>query len=408
MILCVHGLRIIIKKQDLFKQVISYGKQSIDQSDIDAVVQVLKGEWLTQGPAVENFENDLKNYFGAKHCCAVSNGTAALHLTGLALSWHPGDVIITTPITFLATANCIVYSGGIPDFVDIDPVSYTIDPNQVEDKIKSYKSKGGAVKAVIGVDFAGHPCDWEALRQIADRYDLQIVNDNCHALGASYLGDKHYAVKYADVVTQSYHPVKNITTGEGGSVLTNDSTIDERVRRLRTHGMTKNQNQLQKNDGPWYYEMTELGYNYRVTDIQCALGLSQLKKLDRFIHKRRTIARKYDKSFSLIEFLKIPQTNDSFEHAYHLYPLQINFEKLTVSKVELFKIMRASGVNLQVHYIPIHLQQFYKKNYGFKTGDFHFAEQFYANVVSIPLYPSLTDDEVGKVVEEIKNFVQSS
>ncbi|HIC43552.1 MAG TPA: aminotransferase class I/II-fold pyridoxal phosphate-dependent enzyme, partial [Sulfurimonas sp.] len=210
---------------------ISYGKQSIDQSDIDAVVEVLKRDWLTQGPAVETFENDLKNYFGAKHCCAVSNGTAALHLTGLALGWHPGDVIITTSITFLATANCIVYAGATPDFVDIDPVTYTIDPNKVEEKIKVYKSKGKKVKAVIGVDYAGHPCDWKGLRQIADKYGLQLVNDNCHALGALYFGEKQYAVKYADVVTQSYHPVKHITTGEGGAVFTNDPTIDQKVRR---------------------------------------------------------------------------------------------------------------------------------------------------------------------------------
>ena len=187
---------------------ISYGKQSIDQADIDSVVEILKGDWLTQGPAVEVFENGLKKYFGAQHACALSNGTAALHLTGLALGWQPSDIIITTPLTFLATANCIVYAGATPDFVDIDPVTYTIDPNLVEERIKYHQSKGKEVKAIIGVDYAGHSCDWKALREIANKYELQLVNDNCHALGARYFGDKQYAVKYADLITQSYHPVK--------------------------------------------------------------------------------------------------------------------------------------------------------------------------------------------------------
>jgi perosamine synthetase len=227
---------------------ISYSKQCIDRSDIDAVVNVLNGDYLTQGPTLETFESDLKLYFGARYCCAVSNGTAALHLAGLALGWEPGDIVITSPITFLATANCIVYVRATPDFVDIDPVTYTIDPNQVEDKIKAYKSKGKKVKAVIGVDYAGHPCDWKALREIADYYELQLVNDNCHALGASYLGRKDYAVSYADVVTQSYHPVKNITSGEGGAVFTNDPGIDKKIRLLRTHGMSKDEAKLEKND----------------------------------------------------------------------------------------------------------------------------------------------------------------
>ena len=384
---------------------ISYGKQSIDQSDIDAVVEVLKADWLTQGPAVDTFENDLKSYFGAKHCCAISNGTAALHLTGLALGWQPGDIIITTPITFLATANCIVYAGATPDFVDIDPVSYTIDPNQVEDKVRYHKSKGNTVRAVIGVDFAGHPCDWKALRQIADKYDLQLVNDNCHALGASYFDEKQYAVKYADAVTQSYHPVKHITTGEGGAVLTNDSEIDEKVRQLRTHGISKKNSKFNE---PWYYEMRELGFNYRISDIQCALGSSQLKKLDNFINKRRDIAKKYKKSFSNNDILTVPDSIKEIEHAYHLYPLQIAFEKLRFSKIDLFNKMKEYGIKLQVHYIPIHLQQFYKKNYNFVEGDFPLAEKFYDKTVSIPLYPTITFEEVDRVTKNIQGILKGA
>ena len=386
---------------------ISYGKQTIDQGDIDAVVEVLKGDWLTQGPAIEIFESDLKNYFGANHACAVANGTAALHLVGLALGWQSNDIVITSPLTFLATANCIVYAGATPDFVDIDPISYTIDPNKVEEKVKHYRSSGKNVKAIIGIDFAGHPCDWKAFREIADKYDLQLVNDNCHALGATYLNDKQYAVKYADLIIQSYHPVKHITTGEGGAVLTSHSDIDEKVRRLRTHGITKNPDQLEKNDGPWYYEMHEVGYNYRITDFQCALGSNQLKKLDTFVNKRHDIAKKYDEVFSNNDLLKIPLSDKSVEHSYHLYPLQIDFDKLTLTKLECFEKMKELGVNLQVHYIPVHLQPYYQKNYGFNNGNFPVPERFYRNEVSLPIYPALSRKEVTFVVNNILEIIST-
>ena len=384
---------------------ISYGKQAIDQSDVDAVIDVLNSDWLTQGPAVEIFENNLNDYFGSKHACAVSSGTAALHLTGLALGWQPGDIIITSPITFLASANCIVYAKSTPEFVDIDSDTYTIDPNLVEDKIKFFRSKGKKVKAVIGVDYAGHPCDWISLREIANKYEIQLVNDSCHAMGASYLDDKQYGVKYADVVTQSYHPVKHITTGEGGAVLTNDLTIDEKIRSLRAHGMTRTPNQLEKNDGPWYYEMHELGYNYRISDFQCALGSNQLKKLNKFIDKRRDIAKIYNKSFSNVDNLIIPENPNSINHAYHLYPLQIIFEKLSKTKPEFFSEMKGVGINLQVHYIPIYLQPFYQKNYGYNASDYPISQRFYRNEVSLPIYPDLLTDEIMLIVNKIIKFI---
>jgi perosamine synthetase len=384
---------------------ISYGKQTIDKSDIEAVVEVLKGDWLTQGQAVGIFENDLKNYFGAKHACAVSSGTAALHLSGLALGWQPDDVIITTPITFLATANCIVYAGAIPDFADIDPVTYTLDPNLVEDKIKAHQSKGEKVKAVIGVDYAGHPCDWKALREIADKYDLQLVNDNCHSMGASYYGDKQYATKYADIVTQSFHPVKHITTGEGGAILCNDPSIDEKIRRLRTHGITKNSDILGNNDDPWYYEIHEVGYNYRITDILCALGSSQLKKLDLFVEKRRVIAKSYDQAFADIDNFTIPKSHNSIDHAYHLYPLQVDFEKLSLSKREFFIKMKELDINLQVHYIPIHTQPFYTNKYSFKIGDYSKSEEFYGKEISLPIYPSLSSKHAENICSLITSFL---
>ena len=379
---------------------ISYGKQSIDQSDIDAVIEVLKSNWLTQGPLVEKFESDLIKYFGTSHCCVVSNGTAALHLTAMALGWNKDDIIITSPITFLASANCILYSKAIPSFVDIDPTSYTIDPNLVEEKIKYYQSKGKNVKAIIGVDYAGHPCDWKALRQIADKYNIQLVNDNCHSLGASYSNDKQYSGKYADVITQSYHPVKHITTGEGGAILTNNIDIDEKVKSLRTHGITKDKKHLMKNDGIWYYEMYELGYNYRLSDLQCALGSSQLKRLDKFIKTRREIAKVYDKAF-LNNNMITPKVGKGVNHSYHLYPLQVDFENHKITKSNFFEKMLEIGINLQVHYIPVHLQPYYKFNYGFKDGDFPISENFYKNEISLPIYPDLSNDDLKFVVKNI-------
>ena len=385
---------------------ISYGKQTISKDDIDSVIEILGSDWLTQGPAVNVFEDAIKKYFGAKYCSVVSSGTSALHLVALALNWKHDDIVITSPISFLASANCILYVGATPDFVDIDPDNYTIDVNKLEAKIIEHKNNGKRVKAIIAVDYAGHPCDWKALKLIANKYEIKLINDNCHAMGAEYFFKKKYAIKYADIVVQSYHPVKHFTSGEGGSVITNDKVLDGKIKLLRSHGMTKNEELLSKSDGPWYYEMIDLGYNYRITDFQSALGTQQLKKLNKFLKARRNIAKIYDNTFNSIKAISIPKVNKNCKHAYHLYPLLIDFNALKIKKSEFFKKMADKGILLQVHYIPIHLQPFYKNKFGFKHGDFPFSEGFYKNEVSIPIYPRLSKKEIKYVISQLLNVLR--
>ena len=381
--------------------ILNYGKQSIDQKDINSVVKVLKSDWLTQGPKVEKFEKKLNQYFGSQYCSVVANGTSALFLTGLVLNWKPEDIILTSPITFLATVNSIEYQGATPDFVDINKDDYTIDLNMLESKITKYKKANKKIKAVIGIDYAGHPCDWKSLRFLADKFDLQLINDNCHALGATYNNSKKYSTKYADVVIQSYHPVKNITTGEGGAILTNNKNIHKKIINLRSHGMIKEKRKLLKNDGDWYYEMHELGYNFRISDIQCALGISQLNKLNYFVKTRREIAKKYNSFFSKDDRLIIPYVSKNVEHAYHLYPLQIKFSNLNITKKTYFYLLKQTGINLQVHYIPVHIQPYYKKKYGFKNNDYKNSITFYKNTFSLPIYPKLKLSEKKYIIKEI-------
>lgn len=312
----------------------------------------------------------------------------------MALGWQKGDVVITSPITFLASANCAIYAGATPDFVDIDSKTYTLDPDKLEEKIKSYAANNKKVKAVVAVDFAGHPCDWDKLKELQNKYGFQLVNDFCHAPGAEYNNDIKYAAQYADAVNMSFHPVKHFTTGEGGAVLSNSTEIDRRVRTLRTHGMTKDESVLEKNDGPWYYEMHELGFNYRITDFQCALGLTQLSKLISFVDKRRAVAKYYDEIFTNDERLIIPYIAANAKHAYHLYPLQIKFDEIGITRKEYFARLRSSRILAQVHYIPVHLQPFYRKNFGFKPGDFPIAEKFYEREISIPMHAALNKDDL--------------
>jgi len=383
-------------------KIYSYGKQIIEDDDIAVVVETLKGDWLTQGPSVSKFEEVLSKQLGTKYCTVTANGTASLHLMAIGLGWQPNEVIITSPITFLASANCAMYVNSIPDFADINPITYTIDPLEVEKRLHFHKKKNRKVRAIVGVDFAGHPCDWSALKEIADLNNLQLINDHCHAIGSVYNGDSHFASKYADAVNLSFHPVKHLTSGEGGAIVTRHEWLDKKVKILRTHGMTKDPALLSRYDGLWYYEMVELGFNYRITDFQCALGVSQLAKLNRFLDARKKIAMYYDKAFSSDHRFVIPEVQQGCTHAYHIYALRIKFSELKISKKIFFERLRSKRIFCQVHYIPVHLQPYYRTHFGFNEGDYPIAEQFYSEEVSIPCYPGLSETDLEYIVETIR------
>ena len=377
---------------------INYGRHFIDDKDVSSVVKALKSSKLTQGNLVGKFENQIKNKFKSKYCCVVSSGTASLHLSCIALNLK-NSIVLTTPNTFLATANAILYADAKPDFVDINRKTFNIDVIKLEEKIIYYKSKKKKVSAVIATDYAGLPCDWVKLKYLSRKYNFKLINDNCHAIGAKYNG-MGYATKYADVVTHSYHPVKNITTGEGGAVLTNNKKIDKRVRILRNHGLEKIKKNSQYN--PWPFEMKYLGYNYRITDFQCALGISQLKKLNKFVKRRRQIAKIYKREIESLKHVSIQKNENINNHAFHIYPISINFKKLKITKNKLIKIFLKNKIKVQTHYFPIHIQPYYKKNYNFKKGDFPEAEKFYGNTISLPIYYSLKNQEVYKVLRILK------
>jgi dTDP-4-amino-4,6-dideoxygalactose transaminase len=363
---------------------INYGKQTLKENDLKAVIKALRKNFLTSGPGIEKFEKDLIKKFGGKFCSVVNNGTSALNIVGKVLGWKKGDNIITTPLSFLATANCIVNNNATPVFSDVENKSFTLDPEKLEDKLRKMP-----VKAVIGVDYAGHPCDWESLRYLSKKYNFKLINDACHSMGSKLNDNIKYATYYSDFVTQSFHPVKAITTGEGGSIFSKDKKIANKIVQIRSHSMHRT-----KKEGPWYYEIHEAGSNFRITDFQCALGISQLKKLNNFIKVRRKIASIYLKELKDDERFIIPVEKPNCFHSFHIFPLQVNFDKIKIDKKELFKKFEKKGIKLQVHYIPIHLQPFYKKKFGYKNNQFPVAEKFYKKEISLPLYPDLKSNEL--------------
>lgn len=383
---------------------ISYGHQYISDDDIQAVVETLKSDYLTQGPKIGEFEKNFSEYLGCQYACMVSNGTAALHLCAMALGIKPGDKVITTPITFVASANGFRYQGAEIVFCDIDPKTYCLDLDKLEVILKA--SPKGTYKAVVPVDFAGYPIDEERLRKLADEYGFAIVVDACHAPGGSYIDSKGTKqmvgnCHYADLTCFSFHPVKHIATGEGGAVTTNRKDLYEKVALYRTHGITKDPSLLKQNDGGWYYEMQDLGYNYRITDFQAALGISQLKRLDWSIQRRNEIARKYDESFKGTP-IKTPYRAENITHAFHLYIIQVAADK----RKGLYDFLRANKIFAQVLYIPAHTMPYYKQ-FGCEKGDMPVAEDYYQHCLALPMFPTLTEEEQEWVIEKVKEFVLS-
>ncbi len=378
----------------------NYGKQFLDLSDIWQVIKTLRCDFLTQGPKVAEFENAICKYTGAKYAVAVSNATAGLHIAMMALDVGSNDEVITSPITFLASANCALYVGASPKFVDIDSSTACLDVKKLEQAITQ------KTKIIIPVHFAGQSCNMKVIKEIADKHNLFVVEDSAHAIGSDYLAKKVGCCEFSDMSIFSFHPVKNMTTGEGGVITTNNEKFYKKLLLLRSHGMTKDQQILTKNDGPWYYEMHEFGFNYRLTDIQASLGISQLKKIEKFKKRRREIVEFYKKSFEKDERFSFLEEKDYANSCFHLFPLLINFDKIKISKKDLFLKLQENGLHLQVHYIPIHLQPFYQSKFSFKEGDFPNAEEYYKKTISLPVYYGLNDYDLRIVVKIIKQLTK--
>ncbi|WP_087569515.1 UDP-4-amino-4,6-dideoxy-N-acetyl-beta-L-altrosamine transaminase [Paenibacillus sp. MY03] len=366
-----------------------YGKQWIDDEDIAAVVDVLQGDFITQGPAIERFERAVAEYVGAKYVVAFSNGTAALHGACYAAGISPGDEVITTPITFLASSNCILYCGGTPVFADIRPDTYNLDPDDVERKINS-KSK-----AIIAVDFSGQPVETDRFSKLAKEHGLVFIQDAAHSLGASYEGRKVGTL--ADMTMFSFHPVKHVTTGEGGVIATDSEEYRDRLLAFRSHGMTKDPALLERNDGPWYYEMQSLGYNYRITDIQAALGASQMNKLDRFVVRRREIAEQYNRAFADFECIMRPYQHPKSNSSWHLYVIRW---RVGIDRADAFAELRKRNIGVHVHYIPVYKQPYYR-DLGYADQQCPEAEAYYEEAMSLPIFPAMSDDDVQDVIHAV-------
>ncbi len=386
---------------------IPYGRQSLDQADIDAVVEVLKSDWLTQGPTIERFEAAMAERCQAGFGVAVCNATAALHIACLAAGLGEGDVLWTSPNTFLASANCGRYCGADVDFVDIDPLTWNLDVNVLGRKLETAEREGKLPKVLVAVAFSGQSCDMRAIAGLSRRYGFVVIEDASHAVGARYAGRPVGCGEFADMTVFSFHPVKIVTTGEGGLVLTNSPERAEHLRRLRSHGMTRDPAQMDEpSHGPWYYQQIELGFNYRITDMQAALGLSQLSKLDGFLARRRQLVARYQALLGDLP-LTLPTCQADAESAWHLYVVRVQTERLTVSHRQVFEGLRAAGIGVNVHYIPVHLQPYYR-DLGFAADDFPEACAYYAQAISLPLYPAITDEQQDCVIGQLKRLLTTA
>lgn len=380
---------------------IYYGHQHITEKDIQAVERVLHSDWLTQGPAIEAFEKKVANYCGARYAVAVTNATSALHIACKAADLGEGDVLWTSPITFTASANCGRYCGADVDFVDIDDKTYNMSVAELRHKLETAVKKP---KVVIPVHLAGQSCDMEAIKALADEYGFKIIEDASHATGADYKNTKVGSCRYSDMTVFSFHPVKIVTTGEGGVVLTNNKELYEKLKLYRSHGITRDSDLMtQEADGPWYYQQIELGFNYRMTDMQAALGCSQMDSLDEFVARRRYLVKRYNEKLKNLP-LRTPYQDEATNPSWHIYIIRVDFTKVKLRKKEIFARMRDRGIVLNLHYIPVHTQPYYQK-LGFQKGDFPVSEKYYEEAITLPLYYDLTDEQQDEVIEALKEVL---
>ena len=383
---------------------IPYGKQNINQQDIDAVIQVLQSDFLTQGPQVPLFEKTVAEYVGAEYALAVNSATSALHIACLALGLQKGDVLWTSPITFVASANCALYCGADVDFVDIDPQTYNLSVDALQKKLVQAKLENKLPKIVIPVHLCGQSCDMEKIHALSKEYGFRIIEDASHAIGGKYRSAYVGACKYSDITVFSFHPVKIVTTAEGGMALTNNATLAQKMDLLRSHGVTRNTALMNKEtEGPWYYQQVELGFNYRMTELQAALGVSQMHRLTQFVEKRHTISNKYNEILKDLPIILPYQIPESYS-GLHLYVIRLKLDELKASRKQVFDALRAKGIGVNVHYIPVHTQPYYE-NLGFKLGDFPVAEAYYDSAISLPMYPDLTDDQIEYVYQILKEVL---
>jgi len=383
---------------------IPYGRQDISPADVQAVVDVLASDWLTQGPAVEQFEQAVADYCGAAHAVAVSSATSALHMAALAAGLGPGDILWTSPNSFVASANCALYCGAGVGFVDIDPGSYNLSASSLEEKLEAAAQEGKLPKVVVPVHFAGQSCEMEEIARLAKRFGFQVIEDASHAVGGRYRGEPVGNCRHSEMTVFSFHPVKIITTGEGGMVLTNSGELHQRLLRLRSHGITRDPALMaEEAHGPWFYQQIELGYNYRMTDLQAALGLSQLSRLDEFVERRHALARRYQEALGELPLVLPEQRPESYS-AFHLYVIRLKSEGIKRSRREVFDRLRERGILVNVHYIPIHRQPFYRE-LGFKEGDFPRAEAYYREAITLPLYFGLSEEEQDRVIAAVREAI---
>jgi perosamine synthetase len=380
------------------KTLLPYGRQYLDEADIEAVVEVLKSAWLTTGPKVGEFEERFAAWVGAQYAVSFSSGTAALHASTFAAGLKSGDEAITTPMTFCATANCVLYQDATPVFADVSADTLNLDPSEASKKISS------RTKAIIAVDYAGHPADLIALRDLAAQHGLVLIEDACHALGAEHFGKRVGGI--ADMSVFSFHPVKHVTTGEGGMVTTNDAKLAQTLCQFRNHGISSDARQRQQS-GQWFYEMTRLGFNYRLTDIACALGLSQIEKLDENLARRRAIASRYTRAFRELPGIVVPAVRDGAVPAWHLYPIRLKLEALSEGRGEIFRALRAENLGVNVHYIPVHRHPYYRERFGYEGGEYPVAEEAYERLISLPMFHAMTDQDVEDVIGAVSKVCEA-